>query len=472
MAEAERAERTPAPEPAAPTAAPLTPAPAPSAFVALQGLAATVGNAAFGRAVASGAVTPSGPVLARDDKPGQPKVDPATVGNPFDHPKVKVEVERLAINELRGLTGDLAVQGYATYLDAISTVAKELEAKKKEEEEKREAYISIVLSIGLMALGPSLAAVAPKITGPVLHDKVRAGVAEKAGDLVKAAGVSDADAVKWMKNDVYEKLSNDTITNLAGKFDAEKAKGAVDGLAGKVKDKAGKMAASMDMYTNGALYLEQLKNAADASSKELLTSIRGMSSYDELLGVYNTFRGSSREAYLAQVRVQAQNFMEQIAPVLADKEKLKSGHSAGASGYTFLRVDAYGKKRICFADYDSSQGGYHFRRWVTPDMEKMAEAQNPRDVSGSVFLTGIPDPMREEGKERVVKMDAWGRYRLAVVKTVDDGVFTKDIVTVFVRWVPDDEAASMEARGTNTQIGGLNIVDPATVKGLKAPADA
>jgi hypothetical protein len=441
-----------------------------------------MGNAAFTRYVArmgslEGVGLRSGfggssIVLARagePPKPGEPKVDAASLSNPFDHPKVKVEVEKLAVNELRGLAGDMAVQSYASYLDAVSTVARELDAKKKVAEEKREMYVNIVLSIGLMALGPAIAAAAPKLTGPLLLEKVKNGVGEKAGALIKFADVADADAVKWMTTSNYAKLADDTITGLAAKFDADKAKGAIEGLAGKLKDKTGKMAASIDKYANGALYLEQLKNAADGSSKELITSIRGMSTYDELLGVYNTFNGSSREIFIAQVRAQADNFMEQIAPTLADQAKVKAGMGASSSGYTFLKVDAYGRKRICSADYDSSQGGYHFMAWVTPDMEKSAEAQGPREVPGSVFLTGLPEPLKQLDKERIVRIDAWGKSRLAVVKAVDDGTFTKDVNTHFVRWVPDDELSQAEAQGNSTQIGGVNTVDAGSVKGLKAP---
>jgi hypothetical protein len=409
-------------------------------------------------------------IIARDDKPGQPKVDAGALSNPFDHPQVQVEVEKLTVSELQGLAGDLASQAYSSYLDAVSTVAGELREKKKVEEEKRELYVSIVLSIGLMALGPTLASASTKITGPLLLDKVKTGVSQKASDFVKYSGMSEADAAKWKTEEIYAKLSNDTIDRLAGKFDAEKAKGAVDSLAGKGKDKAAKMAASIDKYETGALYLEQLKNAADKSSKELIKSVRGMSTYDALLGVYNTFNGSSREIYVAQVRAQANNFMEQIAPILADQAKIKAGNTAGAQGYEMVRVDAYGKKRLCFADYDSSQAGYHFKAWVTPDMEKTAEAQNPREVAGSAFLTGLPDPLKQEGKERIVRMNAWGKYRLAVVKTSDEGTVRTDLRTTFVRWIPDDEQAQMEAQGNSTQIGGVMTVDPGSVEGLKAPA--
>jgi hypothetical protein len=371
---------------------------------------------------------------------------------------------------LRELAGTLVNQRYASYLNAVDTVARELEVEKKEQEERDKLIVNAVLSIGLLATGSAVAGIATQISGDKLLTRVKDGVASNGPRLVKLAGVDDAEAAKYLTNDLYEKVSSDTLKNLADKFSAEKAAKAVEWARDKLKDKAVELAVSTDKFACGAAYLEALKDAADSSSSELLHTVQGMTTYDELLGIYNAFNAMSLSKFREQVKVQSHNFMEQIAPLLAEKAARKKGF--GEKGMVLARVNAYGQPRLCLARYLSSSANYNFHAWITPDMEKTAIASygQPVDVPGSAF-SGLPDPLRQKGAERIVKMDAWGKMRLAVIQVKDAGLFTTELYYDFVRWIPDSERDDMEARAAGTQIGGLTTVTASEVKNLKAPTE-
>jgi hypothetical protein len=392
------------------------------------------------------------------------------LANPFDAPAVKVEVEKLAVDRLRELTGTLVNQRYASYLNAIDTAGRELETEKKEEEEKDKLVVNAVLSIGLLAAGPAMAAIASEISGDKLLTRVKDGVASNGPRWVKLAGVDDAEAAKYLTNDAYEKLSSDTLKNLAAKFSTEKATKAVEFAADKLKDKTAELAVSTNKYACGAAYLEALKDAADTSSTELLHTVEGMTSYDELLGVYNAFNAMSLSKFREQVKVQAHNFMDQIAPLLAEKASRKLGF--GEKGFYLVRVNAYGQPRLALAIYSPSSATNIFKAWITPDMEKTAISTygTPRDVEASTFVS-LPNPVRQEGKQQIVKIDFAGKLRLALIQVKDAGIIFTELFYDFIRWIPESERADMEARAESTQIGGLMTLPAAEVKNLKQPTD-
>ena len=405
-----------------------------------------------------------------EKKPPQP--DPESLKNPFEAPVVKVEIEKLVVQQLRELTGTLVTQRYAGYLNAVDTAMRELEKEKKEQEEKDKFWINAVLSIGLLAAGPAMAGLANQITGPKLLTRVKDGVSSNSSRLMKLANVSEAQAAKLLENagDIYQKVAADRLKELAERFDVDKAKGAVEKAADKLKDKTVELAVINDKWACGAAYLEALKDSADSSSIDLLHSLQGMSSYDELLGVYNAFNEMSLSKFREQVKVQAHNFMAQVAPLLAEKAANKTGH--GAKGYTLVRVDAWGQPRLALAIYSPTSANYLFQSWITPDMEKTALATygTPMDVRGAAF-DRLPNPVQQKGTERIVKTDAWGKMRLVVVQVKDNAIFTTELYYDFVRWVPEKERGDMEARAQGTQIGGLMTLAPSDIKNLKAPVD-
>jgi hypothetical protein len=401
---------------------------------------------------------------ADDKKP--PKPDPATLSNPFEAPAVKVEVEKLAVDRLRELTGTLVNQRYAGYLNAIDSAAREIEKEKKEQEERDKFMVNAVLTIGFLASGPAVAAVANGISGDKLLTRLKDGVASNGPRFLKIAGVEDAKAAEYLTNEAYQKVSGDTLKGLAEKFNTEKATKAVETARDKLKDKAVELAATRDKWACGAAYLDALKDSADNSSVQLLQTIQGMNGYDELLGIYNAFDAMSLSKFRQEVTVQAHNFMEQVAPLLAEK--------AGANkAITLFRVNAWGQPRLVLARYGQGYAMFNnFVAWITPDMEQTAIASygTPQEVPASSF-DRLPEPTKEKGKQQIVNIDAWGKNRLAVVEVKDAGFFTTELYYDFVRWIPDSERAEMEARAQGTQIGGLMTLAPSDVKNLKAPAD-
>jgi hypothetical protein len=115
-----------------------------------------------------------------------------------------------------------------------------------------------------------------------------------------------------------------------------------------------------------------------------------------------------------------------------------------------------------------------FQQWITPDMEKMAEQMNPPEINPKDIEGHLPAPEKEENPQRVVRMEAWNKLRLAIVSVEDEGIIFKDRgVMTFKNWVDldnKDEVSKWEARGA-AQAGGLNLVSPKDVKGLKEPPD-
>lgn len=406
------------------------------------------------------------------------KLDVPSPISPFEHPAVTVEIDKLAIEALRPLVADHANKAYGDFIEAIRKVYKELEDEKKASKEQREFVINVALTVALLPVGGVLTATAAKvggaIAGPALQAKLSSEISSRAPFLLKMAGVQDGELVKFMTNDLYKKASSDHLVDLAKRFSQEKATSAVEGAAGKLKKIATDLAVSTDRFDCGFAYLDALEKAASSGQNNVIDAIHTQSTYSQLAGFYHAYQSVTIEFYRVQIGQQVDNFMSQIGPVIADMAAVKQGRAG--TGNSLVRLDAYGQPRIAFVRYLPSSATYAFKSWVTPDMEAMALAidPNPRTISTSAIVGQIPDPMRSAAKERIVKMNAWGRIRIAAVGISDEGGWVSSRehgVMTFNRWITDDEKLAMEAKGEQ-QIGGINEVSPSSVRGIKPPPDA
>jgi hypothetical protein len=205
--------------------------------------------------------------------------------------------------------------------------------------------------------------------------------------------------------------------------------------------------------------LYKLKESANDAVKNLLDYLMEVDDFDKILGIYNVVENATPELYTTQVSEQANHFLEQIADVITGNGK-----------FAIVTIDAYGKKRLAKVKYDAGSGfrapTYLFYTWITPDVEPLYRKFNPdpREIPASNISNHIPDPVDEPQGERVVRMNAWGKFRLAVVL----GQGGKDVV--FVKWVSKRDEPSILAKGEQ-QVGGINEISPGRIKDLRAPEE-
>lgn len=386
--------------------------------------------------------------------------------SPFEHPAVQVEVEKLAVEALRPLVGDQVGKAYQDYMAAINKVRGTLGETEKAEKAKSEELWTLALTVALIPVGGSVltglaSQVAAHAAGPVVQAKLLRSVESNAPRLLMAAGINDARLSTAMANSVYETVASDTMTRLATKFSAEKAASTVTDAVEKLKGITAKLAVGGNKYALGRSYLKALESAASGAQNNMLLAIHGASTYDQLVGLYETFRSVTIDVYEAQIQQQTDNFMEELAPVLHSKQSEKTG---GGTGDEIVWINAYGKPRLAHVQRSTPEAAnFLFHGWVTPDMEAMALAaiKNPQTLPAEMVLGHLPRPDRQDAKERIVRMDAWGRMRMAAVE-IDDGEMK------FTRWITEDETPAAEAKGA-LQINGIDQVDPAHVKKLKKP---
>lgn len=437
--------------------------PAPDRSALLAGVANSGQLLALQRTAGNAAVTTL--MTAQREPNKDEKYAGPTPTNPFDAAAVQPDIDQLAVDALRSMAQGQASTSYSDYGKAISLERTRLEAEEKDRKEQSEFVWSVALTIAMLPAGPVIAsAIGGAIAGPNVQAKLAGSLKSNGPRLLKTAGIAESETAKWLTE---EALNSVAVKALAAKFDAEKAKKGVEGAQEKLQGIVAKISAGTSVIQSAISYLEALENASSDSMHNLIDVINTADA-EQLAGIYNAFRYSTLEVYKAQLAQQTENFKVQVAPVLASK----SGHGTGES---FAMVDAFGKPRLAEVRYLPSSANYSFRRWITPDMAPIVMAVTggkPPTIPVNQIVGGIPDPLREEVKDRVVSIDAWGRKRLAVVQISDEWhlLSAKEFgVMTFLRWVPEAEQKVAEAKGAG-QIGGINEVSPADVENLQQPA--
>ncbi len=387
-------------------------------------------------------------------------------------PAVMVEVEKIAIGLLRPIVIGMANKAFSAYLSSIDQVSGALDKAEKDENDANAAVATVVISVALLAAGPALgaaaAAAATKVNG--LDATLRGQIETQGPRLAKLAGMTDDNAISAITAAAYSDFSNSALSRLITEFNADKAKAAIDKGTAALSGQAVKLTQHPDKWANGHAFLDALKTTADGSISKLIPIIGTTNDFSGLVGLFKSFEAGTPDFYKTTIRQQADHFMAQLAPPMAAAQSHK-GHEM------LVKMNAYGRMRYARVLIDAEPGllgsgvTYVFRAWVTPDMEPMAAQTNPTEINPKDIEGHLPAPEEEANKARVVRMDAWGKLRLAIVSVADDGIVKVDYGKMtFVRWVADSETAQAEAQGAS-QNGGINTVDPGKVAGLKAPPE-
>jgi len=420
--------------------------------------------AAGGVAPAGSADAPGAPASGTEFKDG--------VGNPFDAPEAVIEFDTLTLPVIQQLAVQQAQNARADFATAVAKVKAAKKAQADAEQAQRELMWTIAITIALMPAGPIVEAAASAVAGPVLQSKMMEALANNAGKLEAKFGAKGAQAA----NKTFDFVAGDAVTALAKKFDAAKAKSALDAGVGALKGKAIKFAASSDKGTCVANYLDAMLKSANDAMHNLTDVIQTTKSYSEALAFYNYFSKPLQAIYEAVVGQQADDMLTEVADVLAKNAATGLSSMVGSIGKEddIVKVEAYGRTLFAhikkYMKPDAISYSYDFVKWVTPDMEPMAMKLAKEELSPNEFEDHLPDPQREPG-ERVVLVDGWGRERVVLIEVEDQGILNwkKYGVRVFKRWAESDEDdKALRSRGA-MQIGGLEKLAVSDIKDVKAP---
>jgi hypothetical protein len=389
-----------------------------------------------------------------------------TPDNPFDLlPQITVHVEDLAIGQLKSVLGDTIVLAYNEFSKAIKDVRDELVKQKEEQERRTEAEINFLLG-AVIAVVP-FEAIGEKIAGDVLLEKTQQAVSSKMATIVaQAAKESHAAAQEAFEltREIESALTADSLAAVAAKFTPELAAEGLKTMSETAGEQGVKLILKGDHpYDIAASFLDALDAAANDSVKKLLAKKEVLPDISQVLAVYHAFDKVKKDYYMPSLRDRAHHFINQL-----------TGDAPGGYSQRYVYINAYGMKRL--AKVQSIKETNSFVSWITPDMEQVALAmmggREPKELSASQIEGHIPDPVKEipNDFERVVRINAWGKPRLAIVG--GDASWFKSYQTEmkFSRWVRSDEEDAQLARASG-QIGGLNDVDPSQVKDLKAPTE-
>jgi hypothetical protein len=398
--------------------------------------------------------------------------------NPFDAPEAQVQIEKYALPAIQ----QLAVQQAQNAARDFATAITKVKAAKKEEADAAQAnqdmMWSIAISIALMPAGPIVEAAAIKIAGPKLQSEMLKAIVNNAGALEAKFGAKGAQVA----NKSFDVIASEAITKMANKFDSSKAASALNAGVDLLKGQMVKFAASSDAAKCVGNFLDAVLKQANDSMHNLTDYIQTTSSYSEAIAYYNYFSKPLQGIYEAVLAQQADDMLKEVADVIADRAKTGlSSILPKERTDEIVKIQAYGRTLFAHVTHEAKTMGqkgvspkdpYYFVKWVTPDMEPMAEKLMTKEISPKDIEGHIPDPQREPG-ERVVLVDGWGRERLLLIQIEDQGIYWKDYgVRTFKKWAEgDEEAKAFRSRGA-LQIGGIEKIDLSTVKGLKEPPKA
>ena len=458
-------------EPAAPLADGGT---APQGY---ERLASQIGNQAFSRAVARSAADPPPPDLSAARSRGrlaqrQPpdkdkekeKYKGPTPDTPFELTEQEhVRIEKLAVEKLRVLVTGTVGQAYTNFSVACVEAKTKIATEEKEEAEAQAKMLDFVFGAVGMLLGPVGSAVASKASGAAIQSQLLETVRKELPGLELPGGVVNGALIpaRRIPSGLEARIASDTVTKLAEKLTPEKAEGLLGAAAGKVADTVKKLKIGPSPHQTTISFVNAMQEAAHPSAEALRTTVAASDDAGALLAIHGRFVGATPAVYRAEVDAKAHHFLEQVG-------RTTSG------GHSVALVNAYGKERLCtysqISDDLWSGISYHFESWVTPDMQPMVFALNPNPVRmrPDQFRNHVPEPTIEaadgrEGGTAIVKMNAYGRMRLANVKALT-GLFDKSGTYKFMGWVGDEEEAEATARG-QLQLAGIPEIDPSRIDG-------
>jgi hypothetical protein len=334
---------------------------------------------------------------------------------------------------------------YTNYVGAVNQVRSEMIVKTIEEKEKKDPFAEIAMTFA----GLLLPMIPAAILGPI--------AAETINGLVRSKMIPSTDSM-FMHEMAEKHLSEKLTVTLAW-----------------VKTSMGVQSVSITGNTPLArlfTYLDGLVNVSAEKFVGLFGSTQDFSDVG-MLGMAALLKNLAQNPriYRLEVRTRADHFMDTIAT--ASNLNL----ATSVVGEQLAIIPAYGRDRWAIVFTAPTTGAWVFKRWLSPDMAEVAQAMyasRPTPRIEPSMLTGtshLPAPMREaseEGRERrVVKMDAWGRYRYAWVHLPGR---TSGQSYIFERWIPRADESAVFVYD-DLQTGGIELVNADDVHGKEKPTD-
>ncbi len=417
-----------------------------------------------------------GAAAASKAKPNTPELFASPQANPFDAPEAQLEIEKLTVSKLQELTVEQAQNVRSDFLTAIANVKSKKKAEADAEETKREQMVTLVITVMLLPAGPVVEAAANGLAGPQLQSTLADFIANNATSLESKFGSRGAQ----IANKSFDLITDKALSSLAEKFDAGKAKKALEAGVDKLKDKSIKFAASSDKGKCIEAYLDAVGQSANNSMHNLTDVILTTKTYSEALAYYKLFHTPMQAIYETLLAQQVEDMLSEIKEPLAQHGE-ETTISATEGGTTtgldeIVKVDFYGRKRLAHVSRTTTVGlflsgkpSYGFQKWVTPDMEETAAKLVKEEVSADVFKgQHVPDPQCEPG-ERVVSVKVKGAERLMLIGIEDEGIFWREYgVRRFKQWAEGEEDERLFRSRGSLQIGGINEVPLASIKDVPA----
>jgi hypothetical protein len=352
---------------------------------------------------------------------------------------------------------------YSNYQSAGRAVTDGLKHEKDLREEREKQFVNIAIGAAGLLLSPVGSAIGAAVAGPALQKGLVSKLEEVVPKILAKEG-TDMQTRQALTDALVSKIANDRVTALLAKLTPEAATGLVGKAAGAAAGVMAKVDVRGSVEDKASSYVEALENSADKSSSSLLTALGLCTDPGALIGVHGQFSSATAKLYQSQIDTAAHHFMTQVGSVIGPEGKSQ-----------IVSLNAYGKERLANVRYLSDSANYVFHSWVTPDMEPLVRSinPNPHQITPEMISGHIPEPTKEGasyGQEQILKVNAWGKMRLVVVKA-DQGSFKTNYGEMhFVRWVSADTEAEAQGKG-GTQIGGISQIDPSLIKGLQKPAD-
>jgi hypothetical protein len=322
--------------------------------------------------------------------------------NPFDVPAVQVEVDKLAMEPLRGLASAAAGNAFTLYISAVDQARGDLKEAEAKAAKEAQMKFEIAVSLALVIATPLTAGAAAALAGTALQATLGLAVASKAEGIVKALGVKDAVPITEA---ILNAATSDSINRLAKSYSASDAQKII-GESVKSFTKTISVAGHNDVNACALSYLNELKKAATASKNQLDLIVANASNFSQLLQVYNSFKNATSDTYYADLSKQLAAFKQNIAPTIVKRARLKAQGDLEENnpnrlydGENLVKMDAYGRFRFAKIDFTSARNPltspipiYLFTAWVPPEAEAAAATLNPRVLDPKLIRGHIPDP--------------------------------------------------------------------------------
>lgn len=319
-------------------------------------------------------------------------------GNPFDRPEVKVEVDKLATEAMRGLAFAEAGDALTKFFAAAAAVRGQLDKKEQEERKNEQLKFEIFVALAIVVATPLTGGAAAAIAGSALQETLRTKIALEGAQMLTKVGVSAERAMVAAKS-LADAAASESVTRLAASYSAADGQKILGEIV-KSLSKTVSIFGATDKFTVGKQFIAAIEDQVQASKEKLNRTIASTPKFDDLLSIYHSCL-SRKATYEKSISTQVTQFMDQIADVIVNRTRFANGES-GVSKDVIVKMNAYGRMRYARTKKNfpsnpifSASVTYDFVAWIAPELEAMAEKMysdeiDPRSINGHLPDPGVP----------------------------------------------------------------------------------